>query len=113
MYSGLSTLESSFSLDAAMYQIKATDILVKYSKQQCEALTENKEPEIILSKLTEPIDDESFDAKEDRVINMMAFNKIMPLLAGRANVFSDKAKEFIEEDSSEVKKKKAEKDSTK
>lgn len=78
-YSRLFKLEQ-INPDVGMLHIEANDILTQYLKQQLVLLNEEKEISIFLKDLSRPL---GVDQKEMRVVNMIAFNLIIPIIEGR------------------------------
>lgn len=83
-YSTLATIDQ-FYPDLAYVHIAANDILVTFFEQQFDALTKESPQTIILALLPQPL---GIDQREQRIINVMAYNKIVPLIDGRLNVLN-------------------------
>lgn len=80
MYSRLTTI-SQVTPDVGLIHIQANDILTSYLKQEFKNLEEgNIERTIILDDLPNEL---GVTQNEQRVINMMAYNLIIPIVEGR------------------------------
>lgn len=86
MFSRLAFIEQ-YSTEGAYLHVATNDLIVKYFEQQLRLLSNVEPIEIDLHSLP-LVDDEqevltTFDEKERRVMKMMAYNKIIPLIGER------------------------------
>lgn len=96
LFNRLTTLET-VQPEASFLHIAANDIIIAYLEQQFAALSQTTEPTIVLQDLKKPI---GSDQSEIRLVNLIAYNNIIPLVEGRLlilNALNNKKEETPEE----------------
>jgi len=101
MYSGLSMLEQLHP-EMGIILIQAADLVNDYVKQQLEILTSKEEPEIILEELLERFG--SVEQKEMRVINTIAYNKLIPIIESKMFLLQSKCAKKEETEEEKIKR---------
>lgn len=105
-YSGLANMENTLP-QIAILHIEAIDLVKAYFEQQFDLLTSDEKPTIVLNELASSM---GVDQDELRVVNVLAYNKIIPLVEARIqHVLVGLTAEKVETD--EEQKKKEEKNS--
>ena len=91
-----------YSTEGALLHIKVNDLIIDYIEQQFEAIKTDTEPHIVLAEL--PDGPKGVDQGEQRVINTLAYNKVVSLIVERLHKMS-LVRPLLEPDKEEEKKK--------